>query len=53
MCKVGAFYGRKIMNGERNIKTGESWKLTDVPSLWRGKTEAWLNQQSNKGVFDN
>lgn len=51
---MGAFYGRKIINGEHNIKTGENWKLTDVPSLWRNKTEAWLYQQSHKGqVFDN
>ena len=41
---MGAFYGRKIRDGVNNPKTGEAWKLEDVPSLWQKKTEEWLNQ---------
>jgi hypothetical protein len=41
---MGAFYGRKILSGEFNPKTGENWKLEDVPSFWRKKTESWLDQ---------
>lgn len=39
---MGAFYGKKIKNKEINVKTGTVWKLGDVPSLWRTKTEDWL-----------
>ncbi len=39
---MGAFYGRKIRNKEINPKKGEGWKLEDVPSLWKAKTEEWL-----------
>lgn len=39
---MGAFYGKKIRDGEFNPKTGEKWKLDDVPSLWRKRTEDWL-----------
>lgn len=39
---MGRFYGTKILNGEINPKTGEAWKLTDVPKLWRHATEVWL-----------
>ena len=39
---MGAFYGQKIKNQEINPKTGEAWKLADVPSLWKAKTEEWL-----------
>ncbi len=41
---MGAFYGSKILDGEINPKTGEAWKLEDVPSFWRKKTESWLDQ---------
>lgn len=40
---MGAFYGNKIRNGVINSKTGKGWALEDVPSLWRTKTESWLN----------
>lgn len=40
---MGAFYGNKIRNNEMNPKTGEIWKLGDVPSLWKAKTEQWLS----------
>ena len=39
---MGAFYGSKIRKGEINPKTGEAWKLEDIPFLWKMKTEAWL-----------
>ncbi len=39
---MGTFYGCKILNGEINQKTGEAWRLQDVPSFWRKKTEQWL-----------
>ncbi len=39
---MGAFYGSKIRNGEINPKTGDAWKLADVPTFWRAKTENWL-----------
>ena len=39
---MGAFYGQKIRNKEINPRTGEPWKLEDVPSLWRKKAEEWL-----------
>ena len=41
---MGAFYGNKIRNEEINTKTGEPWKLEDVPAFWRGKTEKWLEE---------
>lgn len=40
---MGAFYGNKIRNNEMNPKTGTAWKLQDVPSLWKIKTEKWLS----------
>lgn len=39
---MGAFYGRKILGGEINQKTGEAWRLQDVPLFWKSKTEQWL-----------
>lgn len=41
---MGAFYGIKIKNQEKNPKTGEAWKLSDVPSFWRNKTKDWLTE---------
>ena len=50
---MGAFYGRKILSGEVNPKTCESWKLEDVPSFWLIKTEAWINKNnSNKNLYN-
>ncbi len=40
---MGAFYGKKIRDGETNPRTGAAWKLGDVPSLWRSKTDDWLS----------
>lgn len=39
---MGAFYGTKILKGTMNPKTGDPWKLADVPTLWKTKTEVWL-----------
>ncbi len=39
---MGAFYGNKILKGTINPKTGEAWKLADVPKLWKAATEAYL-----------
>lgn len=41
---MGAFYGKKIKDGEINPKTGKSWKLADVPNYWKDKTENWLKE---------
>lgn len=41
---MGRFYGTKIKHGEINPKTGEAWKLDDVPALWKNATQKWLNE---------
>lgn len=41
---MGAFYGTKIKNGEINQKTGKEWKLEDVPTYWKAKTETWIKE---------
>lgn len=41
---MGKFYGLKIKNKEINSKTGEAWKLEDVPKFWRAATERWLSE---------
>lgn len=38
------FYGVRIKNGVINPKTGEAWKLEDVPRLWRDKVAEWLDE---------
>jgi len=43
---MGAFYGTKIKNGEINAKTGEPWKLADVPKYWKKATEKWLAENA-------
>lgn len=43
---MGRFYGTKIKNAEINPKTGEAWKLEDVPRLWKNATQKWLNENS-------
>jgi hypothetical protein len=39
-----AIYVRKITDEEINPKTGEAWKLADVPLLWRKKVEESLEK---------
>lgn len=39
---MGKFYGVKIQNGEINPKTGEAWKIEDVPRFFRAVVTAWL-----------
>ena len=41
---MGAFYGSKILNGDINAKTGDAWKIDDVPKLWREKAQTWLDE---------
>lgn len=43
---MGRFYGTKIKNAEINSKTGEAWKLDDVPALWKNATQKWLNENT-------
>jgi len=43
---MGAFYGSKILNGDTNPKTGEAWRLEDVPTYWREKAGAWLEKSA-------
>ena len=44
---MARFYGTKISHGEINQKTGEAWKLEDVPTRWRTATEAWLEANTD------
>jgi hypothetical protein len=37
-----AFYVEKINGKEINAKTGETWKINDVPKLWKTKVQAEL-----------
>ena len=43
---MGAFYGTKIKNSEINPKTGEAWKIEDVPKLWKKATLKWLEENA-------
>ena len=43
---MAAFYGTKIKNKEINSKTGEAWKIEDVPKLWKKSTEKWLEENA-------
>ncbi len=40
---MAKLYLKKIKNKDLNIKTGEVWKLQDVPMLWRDEVEGLLN----------
>lgn len=44
---MAAFYGKKILNGTINPKTGSAWTIEDVPTHWRPATEVWLEEHSN------
>lgn len=39
-----AYYVAKIEDQEINPKTGEAWKVEDVPKLWKSKVEAALSE---------
>lgn len=45
---MGMFYGRKILKGEIRPATGKAWTMEDVPSLWRAKTQDWLDANTPK-----
>jgi len=38
--RMAKLFINKIKSGEINLATGESWKLEDVPMLWRDEVEA-------------
>lgn len=44
---MARFYGTKILEGEINQRTGEAWKLEDVPTRWRVATAAWLEANTD------
>lgn len=44
---MGAFYGSKIYARENNPKTGEAWRLEDVPTFWKQKVEKWLKEKED------
>ena len=44
---MGAFYGRKILKGELNPKTGAAWKIEDISAFWRPAVEAYIEEHSN------
>lgn len=41
---MGEWYGKKIMRGTINPKTGNPWTLDDVPRLWKPRTITWLEE---------
>lgn len=45
---MGAYYGKKILNGAINSKTGLSWTIGDVPNYWKVKTQKWLDEHAEK-----
>ena len=44
---MAAFYGKKILNGTINPKTGEAWKIEDVPIYWRAATAKGIEEHTN------
>ena len=43
---MAKLYAQKITNNEINALTGETWKLEDVPMLWRDKVDELLNAEN-------
>ncbi len=41
---MAKLYTQKITNKEMNQQTNETWKLEDVPMLWRAEVEAMLER---------
>lgn len=41
---MSAFYGKKIMAGTINPKTGKPWSIDDVTSYWKPGVIAWLEE---------
>lgn len=44
---MAAFYGKKIIAGTINPKTGKPWTIEDVPTYWRAATETWIEEHAN------
>jgi len=40
MAKI---YYRKILSGDINPSTGETWSINDVPERWRAEVQAMLD----------
>lgn len=40
---IGEYYGTFIIDGTINEKTGEAWKIEDVPERFRPQTQAWVD----------
>ena len=45
---MAKLYLKKIKNKELNIKTGEAWKLQDVPMLWRAQVQEALDEKATE-----
>lgn len=43
-----AYYVAKIEDEEINPKTGEAWKVEDVPKLWKSKVEAEIAKDTTE-----
>ena len=41
---MGYFYGYRIAHQIINPKTGEAWKIEDVPTKYVKATETWLEE---------
>lgn len=50
---MGEFYGKKIVNGDINVRTGMAWKFVDVPNLWKKRTEKWLKSNAPEVLEEN
>lgn len=44
---MAAFYGKKIITGAINPKTGQAWRIEDVPAYWRAATQEWIEEHTN------
>lgn len=38
-------YVNKIVNGDTNLKTGDAWKIEDVPERWRDAVREALENE--------
>lgn len=45
---MGEWYGKKILSGAINPKTGKAWTIDDVPRLWKPRTIKWLEEHGNE-----
>ena len=45
---MGEWYGKNILHGTINNKTGKAWVIEDVPRLWKPRTIKWLEEHSEE-----